>query len=168
MRLRLGPASRRPAAPSTGSLLLAYATQTGVAEYHARDTAARLGRAGVSVRLVEFDALSPELLATSRRALLVVSTTYDGDPPDMADAFCERMAGPATLERLHYGLLSFGDRCYREFCGFGRRLHAWLQISGARAWFPPVEVDDEEAAALAEWHRQVGRWTVGGKGPDAL
>ncbi|MGN2246915.1 flavodoxin domain-containing protein [Frateuria sp. GZRR35] len=144
------------------SLLLAYATQTGVAEHHARDTAARLRRAGMIVRLMEFDALTPELLAASPHALLVVSTTYDGDPPDMAQAFCECMGAPAALDGLHYGLLSLGDRCYREFCGFGRRLHAWLQISGAHAGFPPVEVDDEDAAALADWHRQVDAWLVGG------
>lgn len=151
--------ARPVAEPSPGpSLLLAYATQTGVAEHHARDTAARLRRAGVAVRLMEFDALTPELLAASGRALLLVSTTYDGDPPDTAQAFCERMGEAAALDGLHYGLLSLGDRCYREFCGFGRRLHAWLQISGAQAAFAPVEVDDEDAAALAEWHRQVDAW----------
>lgn len=152
----------RPAdEPSPGpSLLLAYATQTGVAEHYARDTAARLRRAGVAVQLLEFDALTPERLAACPRALLVVSTTYDGDPPDMAQTFCERMGTPAALGGLHYGLLSLGDRCYREFCGFGRRLHAWLQISGAHATFPPVEVDDEEADALAEWQRQVDAWVV--------
>lgn len=155
-------AEARPARePSPGpSLVLAYATQTGVAEHHAGDTAARLRRAGVTVQLLAFDALTPELLAASTRALLVVSTTYDGDPPDMAQAFCERMGSAAVLGGLHYGLLSLGDRCYREFCGFGRRLHAWLQIRGAHAAFPPVEVDDEDAAALSEWHGQVHAWLV--------
>ncbi|HEV2623028.1 MAG TPA: flavodoxin domain-containing protein [Frateuria sp.] len=150
------PAARSEAEPA---LLLAYATQTGVAEYHARDTAARLQRMGVAVRLVEFDVLSIELLASVPRMLLVVSTTYDGEAPDTADAFCDTcMHEPAPLEGLRYGLLSLGDSCYRQFCAFGRRLHAWLQASGAQASFAPVEVDDEDAAAIQEWHRQVSAW----------
>lgn len=150
------PGSEAPTAPP---LLLAYATQTGSAEHYARDTAARLRRAGVDVRLIEFDALSTPLLASVPRVLLVVSTTYDGEAPDTADAFsAECMREPAALGGLHYGLLSLGDRCYREFCAFGRRLHAWLQASGAQASFAPVEVDDEDAAALAQWHQHVSGW----------
>lgn len=141
------------------SILLAYATQTGSAEHYARDTAVRLRRAGVEVQLIEFDALSTQLLASVSRVLLVVSTTYDGEAPDTADAFSvECMHEPAALGSLEYGLLSLGDRCYRDFCAFGRRLHAWLQASGAQAAFDPVEVDDEEAAALAQWHQHVSTW----------
>ena len=145
-----------PPALARPPLLLAYATQTGAAEMFARDTRAQLQRAGVAVRLLPFDALSLDLLAEHAQALIIASTTYDGDAPDMAEAFeDECMRAPASLAHLRYGLLALGDRCYSDFCGFGRRLHAWLGASGAQAWFAPVEVDDEDAQALAEWHRQV-------------
>lgn len=137
--------------------LVAYATQTGVAEHYAHATHAQLQRAGVVARLCAFDALTLDELARAPQALIIASTTYDGDAPDMAEDFdTNYMIRPAALAWLQYGLLALGDRCYDDFCGFGHRLHAWLLASGAHALFPPVEVDDEDADALERWHRRVG------------
>ncbi len=75
----------------------------------------------------------------------------------MAEAFHDTaMKQPARLQQLRYGLLAPGDRCYEEFCGFGHQLQGWLQASRAQAWFEPVEVDDEDPAALQCWRDQVG------------
>lgn len=151
------PAPARTPRAARPPLLLAYATQTGVAEHYAHQTLAQLQRSGAAVRLVAFEALSLDALRASTQALILASTTYDGDAPDMAGEFIERwMRAPASLDGLDYGLLSLGDSCYREFCGFGRRLHAWLAASGAHPLFPSVEVDDEDAAALARWFAHVG------------
>jgi sulfite reductase (NADPH) flavoprotein alpha-component len=150
-----------PSRPVTAQApwLLAYATQTGAAERFAHDTQAQLQRAGATAQLLAFDALTLDILAAATQTLIIVSTTYDGDAPDMAEAFEARwMDRPASLAQLRYGLLALGDRCYGDFCGFGHRLHGWLAASGAQALFPPVEVDDEDAQALARWHRQVGEW----------
>lgn len=154
-------AAPRPALPTPATAhapwLLAYATQTGTAERYAHATCAQLQRTGVPVRLLAFDALSLDILAATTQALLIASTTYDGDAPDMAEAFeTQCMLRPAALAQLRYGLLALGDRGYGDFCGFGHRLHAWLAASGAQALFPPVEVDDEDAGALERWHRRVG------------
>jgi sulfite reductase (NADPH) flavoprotein alpha-component len=61
------------------------------------------------------------------------------------------MSGELKLDRLHYGLLALGDRTYRNFCGFGRRLDSWLQAQGARSLFERVEVNNADEAALREW-----------------
>ncbi|HET6633379.1 MAG TPA: flavodoxin domain-containing protein [Rhodanobacteraceae bacterium] len=153
-----GRLRERPAKPLPGRvpLLLACATQTGVAEELARRTLRQLKAAGVAVRLANFDAVRLEMLQASERALFIASTSFDGDPPDMADEFCQRqMASPASLHGLRYGLLALGDANYREFCGFGMHLQRWLQMSGARPLFDPVMVDDEDPAALQLWRRQV-------------
>lgn len=139
-----------------GPVLLAFATQTGVAEDMANATREQLWSAGVESQLVAFDALTLPMLAQARQALFLASTTYDGDPPDMAETFAKQaMAQPASLGHLRYGLLALGDRAYDDFCGFGRQLDSWLQASGAQACFPRIEVDDENAAALDRWHLQV-------------
>lgn len=137
-------------------ILLAFATQTGAAEMLANDTRKRLQRAGRPVRMIEFYDLGLPLLQASSQALFIVSTTCDGDAPDMAEEFSENaMAQPARLGHLHYGLLALGDSVYDDFCGFGIRLDGWLRRSGAQPWFRRIDVDDEDERALAQWHAAI-------------
>lgn len=133
-----------------------YASETGVAEHLAHDTLRSLQHAGVACTLLPFDELDLEMLKTIGHALFVVSTCYDGDPPDMAEEFCRQCMGqPVPLPHLRYGLLSLGDSYYDEFCGFGRQLHQWLQAGGAQTLFEPVEMDDEDEDAARRWHENV-------------
>jgi sulfite reductase (NADPH) flavoprotein alpha-component len=149
-----GPADAIGFAP--GPVLIAYASQTGVAEDLAAATHEQLRGTGVASHVVDFEALDQAMLETASQVLFLTSTTYDGDPPDMAVTFSRTaMVQPASLAHLHYGLLALGDRGYEDFCAFGRALDTWLQASGAQAWFPRIEVDDEDARALERWHAQV-------------
>lgn len=136
-------------------VLVAYASQTGSVNAWAHQTAHWLHEAGWRARLVSLQSLAPQQLADVERALFLVSTSGEGDPPDEALAFAQACADAATprLPRLHYGLLAAGDREYPAFCAFGRRLDEWLRGRGARAWFERIEVDGGDAAALADWQR---------------
>lgn len=153
----------RPRAPATIAasearepVLVAYATQAGAAEGYAQATDEQLRAAGIATQLIEFYDLKLATLASTRQALIIASTTYDGDPPDMAEDFArECMAQPAALAHLQYGLLALGDSDYDVFCGFGRHLDRWLLASGARPLFPRVDVDDENADALDGWFAQI-------------
>lgn len=145
-----------PAFAVDSPVLVAWASQTGVAEELAENLAGHLQVASVAARNIDFDTLQLSLLEASETALFLVSTSYDGDPPDLADEFSRKiMSQPASLPHLRYGLLALGDRSYPNFCGFGRQLHAWLQSSGAQALFEPVVVDDEDAGALQRWQDQI-------------
>lgn len=138
-------------------LWVIYASETGVAEHLAENTYRTLQDAGVASRLLLFDQLKLDALQVINQAFFVVSTCYDGDLPDMADEFCRaHMQRPAPLPGLRYGMLALGDSYYDEFCGFGRRLHQWLQASGAQALFEPVEMDDEDEVAARCWHDRIG------------
>ncbi|HET7301297.1 MAG TPA: flavodoxin domain-containing protein [Oleiagrimonas sp.] len=148
------------AAPVAGfaasSVLLVYATQTGAAESIAEATREQLEMAGIYAHMVDFYDLNLVMLERSSQVLFVVSTTFDGDPPDMGEAFYQSvMQHPATLPRLQYGVLALGDRAYDQFCGFGHNLDGWLRASGAKPWFDIIEVDDEDEQAIERWHGQV-------------
>lgn len=137
-------------------LQVIYASETGVAEQFAHDTVRRLQEAGVSVRLVAFDALDMNTLAVAEQVLFLVSTCCDGDPPEMADAFQRKhMREPARLPGLRYGLLALGDSCHDDFCAFGRQLQQWLRASGAQTLFDPVEMDNEDDTAAAQWFARI-------------
>lgn len=133
-----------------------YASQTGVAEQLAQQASRGLQAQGVESRLLAFDALDLATLEQARRVLFLASTTYDGEPPDMAEAFFRTsMQVPAALSRLRYGMLALGDSYYDEYCAFGRQLQQWLRDSGAQALFETIEVDNEDAAALQHWQQQL-------------
>ena len=140
--------------------LVAFASQTGYAEQLARQTARSLEAANIPMRLRSFAELSVDEISNAERALFVVSTYGEGDPPDAGLAFLDSVMSRAPpLERLGYGLLALGDRTYRNFCGFGRTLDDWLRRQNAAPLFDLVEVDNADESALLHWQRHVGTLT---------
>lgn len=149
------------------AVLVAFASQTGFGEELAWMTAKALGQGGIGARVLSFADLDLETLKAAGRALLIVSTTGEGDPPDAAARFVRRvMAAPAELEGLRYGLLALGDREYDHFCGFGRAVDGWLRRGGAEPLFDPVEVDNGEAGTLRHWQHQLNQITGFVSAPD--
>lgn len=140
------------------ALLVVHASQTGTAEGVATQTATALQTAGVNVVLRSFATLDAAALQSAREALLVVSTYGEGDPPDAAAHFVATAMRDTTLDLsgLHYGLLTLGDRTYRNFCGFGRELDAWLQQRGAQPMFPRIEADNGDPQSLQAWRHELG------------
>jgi len=152
---------RMAAGPADGAaLLVAYASQTGFAELLAERTAAALRAANLPVRLLPLGEVDARLLGRTQRALFIASTTGEGDAPDPAARFVGRVmpAAPA-LAGLAYGVLALGDRDYRNFCAFGRRLDGWLRERGARPLFDATEVDDGDTGALRHWQSCLGGLT---------
>lgn len=152
-------------APGTApveTLLVVFASQTGDAEQLAKQTVATLIAAGTPARAVALHTLDAEALQRAGRALFIVSTTGEGDAPDEAVEFVDTvMTGDASLASFRYGLLALGDSSYRYFCGFGRRLRAWLNAHGAEALFDPIEVDDLDDDALQRWQQQLATLGAG-------
>lgn len=160
---RMAPAS----ALQNNSMLIAFASQTGTAEQWALQTAQSLQQAGASVRLTELGQLDVDALMHEERVLFVVSTTGEGDAPDSAARFVTQcMRSPQALSRLNYGLLALGDSDYEDFCGFGRTLQHWLQQSGAKPLFDPVEVDNGDASALRHWQHHLALLSGAAELPD--
>jgi sulfite reductase (NADPH) flavoprotein alpha-component len=138
-------------------ILIAYASQTGFAEQIARESAACLEAGGARVRVASLGALSIDDIAGYARALFVVSTTGEGEPPDQAAPFVRNAmsARSAPLAMPRFGVLALGDRRYSDYCAFGRNLSAWLIDLQAHPLFATIEVDNGDAAALSQWQTQL-------------
>lgn len=133
-------------------VLVAYASQTGFAERIALATAEALRKSGVGVRLAGLGEIDAAALAAADRALFIVATTGEGDPPDTAARFLRKIMGPqARLNGLNYGLLALGDSSYRHFCRFGHQLDQWLRHHDATPLFDLIEVDNGDNGALRHW-----------------
>ncbi|CAP43515.1 sulfite reductase subunit alpha [Bordetella petrii] len=143
------------------AILVAHASQTGQAEALARQTAESLRLGGLQARVAALGQLDLAALRAHPRLLVVASTYGEGDPPDNAAAFADRLmaldgAAAPLLGGLTYAVLALGDSSYRHFCGFGRRLDAWLLERGATPLFDRVEADDADPAALRHWQHHLG------------
>ncbi|WAG79985.1 sulfite reductase flavoprotein subunit alpha [Metapseudomonas furukawaii] len=145
------------------SWLIGFASQSGLAEQLAWQSAGQLQAAGMPVRVEPLARLDGAALAETRNALFVVSTFGDGEAPDNARGFERKVLGQASqLAGLSYAVLALGDRQYEQFCGFGRRLQAWLQGQGAKALFDPVEVDNADQQALQHWQQRLAQLSGSG------
>ena len=108
----------RPPADDAGDadeppVLVIWASQTGFAQQLAQRSAQALRDGGCKVRLRALDEVDATLLATTQKALFVVATTGEGDPPDHALAFLRRVMTQTTaLPSLHYDVHELGDRSY--------------------------------------------------------
>lgn len=139
------------------ALLVTYASQTGFAQQVAERTSGTLRGAGMHVQLRALGQVDSELLARSGRALFVVSTTGEGDPPDPALSFVRGVLDARnSLPGLRYAVLALGDRSYRHYCGFGHRLDQYLRQAGATPLFDLVEVDNGDDGALRHWQHHLG------------
>ena len=149
------------------AVVVAFASQTGLAEELAWMTARSLSDAGTGARVVPLGELDADALKAAGRLLIVASTTGEGDAPDGVSRFVRQtMGAPADLSGLSYGLLALGDHTYTGFCGFGRALDGWLRRSGAAPLFDRVEVDDGDAGAIRHWQHQLGLLTGSTIQPD--
>ena len=148
-----------PAAPGQDVWWVCHASQTGQAEELATQTAQLLHQAGVPVRLLSLGQLTAADLQQAQRLLCIASTYGEGDPPDSAMPFMQRLMTDTALDlsHLHVGVLALGDRTYTQFCGFGHALASWLGERDAQPLFEPIEVDRNDAAALQQWRLQLAR-----------
>jgi sulfite reductase (NADPH) flavoprotein alpha-component len=157
LRAEREAASLAPSANSAPPWLVAYASQTGSAEQLAWQTARALRTAGAPARVLPLGELTADHLASAGHVLFIVSTYGEGDPPDNAALFAQRVLGTALpLPNLRYAVLALGDREYVNFCGFGRSLDAWLREQDAQPLFDRIDVDKADDASLVVWQHQLG------------
>ncbi len=170
LRARRARAEAKAARAAAGDApwLVAYASQTGNAELLARQTSETLRVAGIANHLCDFDEIDAGMLQTSERILFLASTYGEGDAPDAAARFAQRLMtrSDLALGQLHYAVLALGDSAYARFCGFGRALDAWLAARGAQPLFPRVEVDRSAPPAIAAWRQQLSHLAGTSDAPD--
>ena len=134
--------------------LIIYASQTGFAEQMAWRTAQSLHLANIPAQVIAIHQLKIQQLKTATKALFIVSTYGQGEPPDHARPFAKRQFKHALdLTQLDYAVLALGDREYQNtYCNFGKQLEQWLISSKANALFDLITLDNAEAEGINRWN----------------
>lgn len=142
-----------PAETGTRLLQIAYGTQTGNAEMVAADIAGQAASAGWRAQVCALDEIDPEELASGAHLVIVVSTYGEGDMPDSAVGFWNRLQAPDApdLGQVHYKVLALGDRGYDQFCRAGALIDDRLAALGAVRVAPRTELDVDFESHIQLW-----------------
>lgn len=88
---------------------------------------------------------------TSETALLIVSSSFgDGEPPENADEFAEKLEN-LTACSIRYAIFGLGDITYDKFCGYSKQLDALLQAKQAQPLIERVDADLNYQAIFKQW-----------------
>ncbi|MEM1026774.1 MAG: flavodoxin domain-containing protein [Planctomycetota bacterium] len=142
-----GGATAEPAAPAPPVSIL-YGSQSGNCEALSKDLRKTAKAAGFEPKVSELNAVNPTELAGLGRVLIVCSTFGEGDPPDNALKFCEKILADDApdLKDLDFAVCGMGDSSYTHFNKTGRDLDARLEQLGATrvAEFVACDVDYDD------------------------
>lgn len=140
-------------------VLVAYASQTGSARALALQQQQAFG-GPQHASLMALSELVPKQLTQVKKAVFVVSTYGDGEPPDNGRRFyrdLQALSNKGLFSALDYEVVALGDRSYPKFCQFGDDLYQQLARLGANASAPLTKLDQSQPASAAEQSRQIWR-----------
>ncbi len=131
-------------------ITLVYGTETGNSKSLAIQLAGIAKKKGVAVKLVGLDQYRVTDLTKEENFFVVISTQGEGDPPLLAQKFCDYiMQNQPDLKKMKFGVLALGDSSYAQFCKTGEDVDARFEALGAHRVLPLKKCDvDYEADAL--------------------
>ena len=138
----------------TEKIQLLMATQTGGAEDVANDILEDIKKRGLKAEwrdLADDDDIS--FLNDATLIIGVVSTWGDGEPPDDALPFFEKLREESSLNlaKTPMTTIGLGDSGYDIFCGCGKELEKELTRYGAVSIIPRADFDVWYDDELKQW-----------------
>ncbi|WP_176083926.1 PepSY domain-containing protein [Martelella sp. HB161492] len=112
-----------------------------------------LQAAGLKVHVAAMNGFAPQKWSKAERLILLAATYGDGDAPDTAKSFLERLDGYTDAAKIPVALVGFGDRSFPHFCGYAARVHKALKIRNWPVFVAPHSVDRQSQQDFARWGR---------------
>ncbi|MEM6911640.1 MAG: sulfite reductase subunit alpha [Verrucomicrobiota bacterium] len=145
------PVAKKP------EVVVLYGSQSGNTETLADSFGERLNASGFQANVVSMEDHEEVDLASKEHVLLLSSTWGDGDPPDSAIGFWEKLSAEdhPRMEKLQFSVLALGDTNYLTFCEFGKQLDSRLEALGATRMAARVDCDTDFEEPADKWFSAV-------------
>ena len=130
-----------------------YATMTGNSRDLAERAVKKLKSLGFEAEAVDMVSAEPADLEGKPYAFFVISTWGDGEPPDDAVAYVERLQGEDALplSGVAFSVCALGDTNYDIFCGCGKTIDAQMEKHGATRLAPRADCDVDFDEPFEAW-----------------
>ena len=120
-------------------------TMYGNALLVAEEAEAILAGMGHKATVYEDPVLADWVKYQNQYALVVTSTTGQGDLPDSIVPLYQGIQDNLGFQPdVHYGIIALGDSSYANFCGGGKRFDAMLQEQSAQRVGDMLQIDAGE------------------------
>lgn len=107
------------------------------------------------VNLVELNDVTPEKLQEMKLAVVVTSTTGQGDLPHNGEDFWDWLENSDTnFSNLAYSVCALGDSSHQHFCGAGNKVNNKLHELGATRLKNIHECDGDDEGS-EEWFKEL-------------
>jgi sulfite reductase (NADPH) flavoprotein alpha-component len=123
---------------------LFYASTSGNALWVAEEAKRLFDLNGIMLEIIDLKDYKPKEIENEKKALFVISTHGEGEPPYAAESFYAYIHdNEPDLQKLRFTLLALGDSSYLKFCHAGRDIDKRLETLGANRFYERCDCDQE-------------------------
>jgi len=146
------PVAAAPA-KAAAPLTVVYATESGNSEELAAEAKKQAAKKGFKAKTVDMGEIDPSDLAKEENVMVIASTWGEGDPPDRATGFYDKLIADDApkLDNMRFSVLSLGDTSYEHFCKFGKDLDDRFEKLGGQRFHPRMDCDVEFEEPFQKW-----------------
>jgi len=134
-------------------LTILYGSQTGNSEAIANQLKHKADAIGLTAELISLADISIKQLAKKQLITLIISTHGEGEAPDDAAEFYEKLFSKKApeLKNLQYSILALGDSSYELFCQTGKEIDQRLSELGAHSIYDRIDCDVDYEENAGQW-----------------
>ncbi|MDR6917104.1 sulfite reductase (NADPH) flavoprotein alpha-component [Pseudomonas sp. 3296] len=92
----------------------------------------------------------------AQRVFILTATHGDGDAPDSASQFLERLAKTGLKPGLPFAVLGFGDRQFTQFCQYAHQVQDAMSQAGGSPLLCLETVNRQSSQEFARWGHALG------------
>ncbi len=142
---------------SANNLLILYGTKTGNAKLIAQELGKYSKTNQLKPVLINMSTCTPDILLKFSRALIVVSTHDEGDPPPSARKFYKQLLqdNNLNLNDFSFAVCALGDSSYDDFCEAGKTIEKKLLSLGANSILPRKDCDEDFGKEAGKWIKEI-------------